>query len=50
MRKHLGNTSTNESQMNSTILPGEHQKELDTQVIVNVYNQHKVSVDEADQH
>ena len=50
MRVHPGNKSTNASGANSTILPGEGQKELDIPVIVDAYNQHKVGVDVADQY
>jgi hypothetical protein len=50
MRKHPGNKSTNASGANSTFLPGECQKELDIPVIVDVYNQHRVGVDVADQY
>jgi len=49
MRKHPGNKSTNASGAHSTFLPGERQKELDIPAIVDAYNQHKVSVDVADQ-
>jgi len=50
MRKHPGNKSINASGANSTFLPGERHKELDIPVIVDVYNQHKVGVDVADQY
>jgi hypothetical protein len=48
MRKHLGNKSTNTSRANRTYLPGEWDKQLDIPVIVDSYNQHKVSVDVPD--
>jgi hypothetical protein len=48
MIKHRGNKSTNASGANSTLLPGEHLKELDIPVIVDAYNQHQVGVDVAD--
>jgi hypothetical protein len=50
MRKHPGNKSTNASGANSTVLPGECQRELDIPVIVNVYNHDKVGVNVADQY
>jgi hypothetical protein len=50
LRKHPRNKSTNASGANSTILPGEHQKELDIPVIFDPYNQYKVGVNVADQY
>jgi len=45
MRQHSGNMSINPSGANFTSVPGEFQKQLDIQAIVENYNQHKVGVD-----
>jgi len=50
MRKHPGNKSTSASGANSTLRPGERQKQPGIPVIVDAYNQHKVGVDVEEQY